>query len=236
MPVQSAAAGFPTGDPTLPDDTVAYGPDIPDESSLRLLGQVDQKRLLVLGAGGGQAPVALAGQGAHVIVIDADHRALDVARDRADRLEQRLELHHGDVAELAFIRADTIDGALAVYELGRQSDLDRVLRQVNRVLRTGSALVCSLPHPAFLLLDAGADDPFRVTHPYLDRTPRADGESVVYPRSVAEIFGCFHRANLRVDAIHEPAPVDAGTRSPFWSEAMRRVPPTLVVRARKDGL
>jgi SAM-dependent methyltransferase len=236
MPVQSAAAGFPTDDPDLPDDVVAYGPDIPDESSLRLLGQVGTKRLLVLGAGGGQAPVALAGQGAHVIVIDGDDRALEVARDRAERLERRLELHHGDVAELAFIRADTIDGAVAVYELGRQSDLDRVLRQVNRVLRTGAALVCSLPHPAFLLLDAQADDPFRVTHAYLDRTPRADGEAVVYPRSVAEIFGCFHRANLRVDALHEPAPVETGPRGPFWSEAMRRVPATLVVRARKDGL
>ena len=74
-----------------------------------------------------------------------------------------------------------------------------------------------------------------MTHPYLDRTPRADGEAVVYPRSVAEIFGCFHRANFRIDAIQEPAPVD-GPRSPFWSEAMRRVPATLVVRARKDGL
>ncbi|MCU0311544.1 MAG: class I SAM-dependent methyltransferase [Acidimicrobiales bacterium] len=236
MPSPSAAASFPAGDPELPDDVVVYGPDIADEDELRLIGHVSGKRLLVLGAGGGQAAVALAGQGAHVIVVDNDHRALDEARDRADRLERRLELHHGDLADLAFIRADTVDGVVSVYELGRQSDLDRVLRQAHRVLRTGGALTCSLPHPAFLLLEPRADDPFRVVHTYLDRSPRGEDAAVVYPRSLAEVFGAFHRANFRVDAVLEPGPTPQGGRRRYWSEAMRRVPATLVLRARKEGI
>ena len=236
MPEPSAAAAFPAGDHGLPSDVVSYGPDIPDESSLRLLGSLDAKRVVVLGAGGGHAAVALAGQGAHVIVIDPDHDALEHARDLAERHERRLELHHGDLAELAFIRADTVDAALSVYELGRVGDLDRVLRQVHRVLRTGATLVCSLPHPAFCMLDAGADDPFRITHGYLDRSARTDGDVAVYPRSVAEVFAGLHRANFRVDHVLEPAPTDSVVRSPFWSEAMTRVPATLVIRARKEGI
>ena len=43
-------AAFPA-DAELPVDVVVYGPDIPDESSLRLLGPTEGKRLLVLGAG-----------------------------------------------------------------------------------------------------------------------------------------------------------------------------------------
>jgi SAM-dependent methyltransferase len=236
MPEPSAAAAFPAGDPGLPVDVVSYGPDIPDESTFRLLGAVDGRRMVVLGAGGGHAAVAMAGQGAHVIVVDPDHDALEIARDLAEAHERRLELHHGDLAELAFVRADTVDGALSVYELGRVGDLDRVLRQAHRVLRTGAAFVCSLPHPAFSMLDHGADDPFRVAHGYFDRSARADGDAVVYPRSVSEVLTSFGRANFRVETVLEPVPTDSVSRGPFWSEAMTRVPATLVVRARKEGI
>lgn len=236
MPEPSAAAAFPSADHGLPADVVSYGPDIPDERSLRLLGSVDGRRIIVLGAGGGRAPVALASQGAHVIVVDPDHGALEEARDLAESLELRLELHHGDPAELAFIRADTVDTVVSVYELGRVGDLDRVLRQAHRVLRTGGTLVCSLPHPAFCMLDHGADDPFRVVRAYFDRSGRAEGEVVVHPRSITEVFGAFGRANFRVDTVLEPTPTEDVARGPFWSEVMTHVPATLVMRARKEGI
>ena len=47
-------------------------------------------------------------------VIDPDHGALEDARDLADAEEGRLELHQGDMADLAFVRADTVDVALSV--------------------------------------------------------------------------------------------------------------------------
>ena len=170
-PGPTPVAAFPA-DAELPVDVVVYGPDIPDESGLRLLGPIEGKRVLVLGAGRGHTAVALASQGAHVIVVDAHHDRLEAARGLADAHEVKLELHHGDLAELAFVRADTVDAALSVHELGRLDDLDRVLRQVNRVLRTGSALVCSLPHPASLMLDDTEPGPPRVVRPYADRSPR----------------------------------------------------------------
>ena len=227
-------AAFPA-DAELPVDVVVYGPDIPDESNLRLLGPIEGKRLLVLGAGRGHTAVALAGQGAHVIVVDAHHDRLDAARRLADDHEVRLELHHGDLAELAFVRADTIDAALSVHELGRLDDLDRVLRQVNRVLRTGSALVSSFPHPASLMLDDSETGPPRVVRAYADRTPRAVGDDRIHPRTVAELFSSFGRANFRVDTLLEPS-VQHVDPSPFWSETMTLVPATLLVRGRKDGV
>jgi len=228
------AAAFPAG-AVLPIDVVVYGPDIPDESTLRLLGPVEGRRLLVLGAGGGHAAVALAGQGAHVIVVDTHLDRLEASRTLADANEVKLELHHGDLAELAFVRADTVDGALSVHELGRLDDLDRVLRQVNRVLRTGSALVCSLPHPAGLMLDETAPGPPRVVRAYADRSPISVGEERVHPRTIAEVFSAFARANFRVDSLLEPS-VQHDEPSPFWTETMSLVPATLVVRGRKDGV
>jgi SAM-dependent methyltransferase len=227
-------ASFPA-DAELPVDVVAYGPDVPDETSLRLLGPTEGKRLLVLGAGRGHSAVALASQGAHVIVVDTHLDRLEAARGLAEEHEVKLELHHGDLAELAFVRADTVDAALSVHELGRVDDLDRVLRQVNRVLRTGSALVCSLPHPAFLMLDDTEPGPPRVRHPYADNGSRPVGDDRVHPRTVAEVFSSFGRANFRVDALLEP-PVEHDLPSPFWTETMSLVPATLVVRGRKDGI
>lgn len=227
-------AAFPA-DAELPLHVVVYGPDIPDESALRLLGPIEGKRLLVLGAGRGHSAVALAGQGAHVIVVDAHLDRLDAARALAEANEVKLELHHGDLAELAFVRADTIDAALSVHELGRIEDIDRVLRQVNRVLRTGAAFTCSLPHPAHLVLDESEPGPPRVVRAYADRRPLSVDGIRVFPRTVADVASSFARANFRVDTLLEP-PVDHDEPSPFWTETMTLVPATLVVRGRKDGI
>jgi len=226
-------AAFPA-DAELPIDVVVYGPDVADESSLRLLGPVESKRILVLGVGQGHTAVALALQGAHVIGVDGHLDRLDAARTLADAHEVRLELHHGDLAELAFVRADTVDAALSVHELGRTDDIDRVLRQVNRVLRTGAAMVCSLPHPAHLMLDDAQPGPPRVVRAYADRSTRAIRDARVHPRTISEVVSSFGRANFRVDALIEPS-VQHDEPSPFWTETMTLVPTTLIVRGRKDG-
>ena len=70
---------FP-GEADLPTGVVAFGPDIVDESALRLIGNVDGKRLLELGGGSGHNAVALAKQGAHVILVDPSHRRLERIR------------------------------------------------------------------------------------------------------------------------------------------------------------
>ncbi len=231
----SSPPDFP-GDSDLPLDVVVYGPDIADESSLRLLGTPEGRRILLLGSGRGHTAVVLAGQGAHVIVVESDHDRLESTRDLADAAEARLELHHGDLAELAFVRADTVDAALSIMEMGRIEDLDRVLRQVNRVLRTGGTFTCSLPHPAYLMLDDREPGPPRVIRPYADRERWLLGSTAVHPRSVADVFASFGRANFRVDAILEPPARPTDPPSAFWSETMTLVPATLVVRGRKEGL
>jgi SAM-dependent methyltransferase len=209
---------------------VHYGPDIPDESDLRLIGHVEGKRVLELGGGRGHNAVVLARQGAHVIVVDPSHRRLERVRNRCDVEEVRAELHQSDLAELAFLRADTIDVALSVFALASVADLDRVFRQVHRVLRAGASFVFSLPHPAFVLTQSGSYFE-RLPEPW--RTDDASGEAT--PRTIGDVFGGLARANFRIDALLEPEP-PAAPRSPFWVDAMARAPATLIVRARKEGI
>lgn len=233
------AATFPA-DASLPHDVVSYGPDIPNERSCRLLGNVEGKRVLELGCGGGQSAIALAKQGAKVITVDPSPQRLERVRMIADREEVKIETREGDLADLAFVRADTVDAALSVYALATVEDPDRVYRQVHRVLSPEMPFVISVPHPAFCMVDPAGRDPLRLARTYWDSSPRAWGADpdagYDHPRTVSDIFTGLLRANFRVDTILEPEPAADTVHSPYWSTTMAWVPATLVVRARKEGI
>lgn len=226
-----------------------YGPGLPDEAQLRLLGDPQGQRILDLGCGAGHNALALALAGAKVIAIESDVARAELARDRAERADQRLEVHVAELHELAFVRADSIDAAYSVFALQRAGDLGRVLRQVHRVLRPEGALVLTVAHPAArLLLDrSGQPDAARAVHrSWFDPTPQAapaaavdplgasDAGEIDHPRSIAELFTTLTRANFRVDTLLEPdtspeAPLPAGPPYEGW------IPATLLLRARKTG-
>lgn len=225
----------PTGT-ALPDDTVTYGPCIPREDTLRLLGDVSGKRVLDLGCGAGTNAVALARAGARTIAVDESAEQVGHARAAIDAADLRVELHHSSLAELAFLRADTIDAAVSVGSLAHVADIGRVFRQLHRVLRTEHAFVLALPHPAFLQLDPGVLDGLRVRHSAfeLEPFPDEDPRHGMFNRSTSTLFVELGRAGFRVDTVLEPAPVDEG--GPHWSPAMATVPATLILRARKEGI
>ena len=224
-PYQSPSSSFP-GRAELPLDTVTWGPDLPGDDALRLITAPKGKKILQLGVGLGHNAVSLALAGAHVIAVDHDLSRLDAARQLAEVNEVKVELHQGDLADLAFVRADQIDLALSVYALARADDFDRVLRQVNRVLRTGGTFSVSLPHPAWLMLDHDPASSARLARRYGEDTPRDVDGVEIHARSIAELFGSFSRANFRVDSLLEPE-----ARS-----GRATVPSTVIMRGRKDGV
>jgi SAM-dependent methyltransferase len=202
-----------------------YGQDIPGESDLRLLGPVEGKRILVLGCRRAEAILSLARNDAKVIAVDQVSRRVDKAREACEREDVRAEFHRSDLADLAFLRGDSIDAALSVSALAEVEDLNRVFRQVHRVLGGNAPLVLSLPHPAFVTLAAGEEPP-RLARRYADPSPLpagADGVEGEYPHTIGGVFTSLTRAKFRVDTFLEPVAANA------W------LPPFLVLRARKEG-
>jgi SAM-dependent methyltransferase len=224
----------------LPIEAASYGADIPTEATLRLLGSLEGKRVLDLGCGAGHAAVCFARQGAKVLAVDPSTSQLDAARDAAEQAEVRIELTHASPAELAFVRADAIDAVWSAMALAEAPDLDRVFRQVHRVLKPESPIVFSLPHPAFAMFDPTADLPLHVRRAYHDRSPiqwpRGDDDVVDHPRTIADVFTSLVRANFRVDTILEPEPPRQPPHSPAWTDVMAWVPATVIFRARKLGI
>lgn len=166
---------------------LSYGPGAPTEAELKLLGPVAGKRVLVLGCGDPAVPASLAEQDAKVLTVEPS--ADRVAAARAAGVEG--ELHNVDFAELAFIRAATIDAAVAVLALAAVDDLDRVFRQVHRTMRTQAPFALSLPHPA-------AAVPERRSW---------------FDRSVSDVFTALVRTSFAVDVLLEPVPAP-GARLP----------------------
>jgi len=226
---------FPAGAEEGPP--LALGPGLDPDIAQRIFGSVEGKRILELGSGTGRLAVSLAQQGAKVISVDSSPERVADARAVAEAADVRIEYHQGDLADLAFIRGDQIDLAISVYALAAVSDLGRVFRQVNRVLRSEATLALSLPHPLALMATLADGGP-RLTRTYFDTEPlpwSLDGEEgVVYPHQVGDVVTTLWRSNFRVDSLLEPR-IESGA-GPHDSPIGEWVPTTLVIRARKQGI
>jgi SAM-dependent methyltransferase len=221
-------------------DLVRYAADAPTEAELRLCGDVKGKRILDLGSGSGENAIAFTKHGAHVIALDRSAAQLALARKLADAAEVRVEWHEGDVADLAFLRADSIDIAFAASVLGEVEDADRLFRQVHRVLRPGAPFVFSIEHPMALAVGREGAAPgalplgaLEVRRSYFDRqvaeVTREDERIRVFPRTIADVFASLHRAGYRVDTLLEPEPPHSADPGP-------QLPAVVVWRARKEGV
>jgi SAM-dependent methyltransferase len=224
----------------LPTNVATYGPDIATEAELRLLGDLSGKRVLELGCGGAQCSIAFAKQGAIAIGVDFSSEQLAFARRLTEREGVRVELHQADLADLAFVRGDSIDLVFSAYAFGYVEDLGRVFRQAHRVLKTNSPLVFSLPHPAYDMIDDDAEEPLLVRRSYFDRSPidyEWNGiQFTDYHHTIADLVTGLLRNGFRIDTVLEPEPKASGPRSQHWREAFRYVPRTLIIRARKEGI
>lgn len=184
------------------------------DEAVKLLGNLTGKRVLELGCSDASVATGLAATGVHVIAIADGADRYDQARNAIEQAEAKVELVAGDLADLAFIRADTVDAAYSDGALRAIDDIDRVFRQVHRVLKTDAPLVVSLPHPSLELVDETADPALLIRRSYFDRSGNR--------RTVGDLFTSMVRASFAVDTLLEPDPGST-------------LPRTLVLRGRKLG-
>lgn len=195
------------------------------ETDLKLLGNLDGKRVLELGS---HAAVAFARGGARVIAVDNSAERLDEARALAAEHEVKLELQHGDLADLARLRPESVDAAYSCYALQHIEDLGRLFRQVHRVLGPETPFVFSLPHPWASLIASDEAGRQTLTGSYFDRTVTGGDGAASYRHTIADVHNALTRSNFNVDALVEPRPATGGPGAV--------VPRSVIWRARKVGL
>ena len=224
----------------LPTNVAHYGPDIPTEAELRLLGDLRGKKVLELGCGGAQCSIAFAKQGATAIGVDFSAAQLAFARRLCEREEVRVELRQGDLADLAFLRADSIDLVFSAYAFGYVEDLNRVFRQVHRVLKVGAPAGVQ-PLPSGLRPDrrrrrSAAARPAVILRPVADRLRLAAASlHRVPPHPLGDLHGPGPGQLPGRPHPRAAAAARTGTGPSTGERRLSMVPRTLIIRARKEG-
>ncbi|RFU85271.1 class I SAM-dependent methyltransferase [Streptomyces triticagri] len=161
----------------LGDDRFVWGPEGLDEVEAGLLGPVEDlqdRRVLEIGAGAAQCSRWLAAQGARPVALDLSHRQLQHALRIDDLLnrDHTVGLVQADAGGLPFADG-SFDLACSAYgALPFVADAELVLREVRRVLRPGGRFVFSVSHPIrWAFPDEPGPEGLSISASYFDRVP-----------------------------------------------------------------
>lgn len=101
--------------------------------------RIENKNILDLGCGTGRNSNYLADMGNHVIGIEISKTALNLARERASRLDLNVDYRLGDIGKEYKIEDNSIDLVLDVTSSNSldQEGREIYLNEVNRVLKNG---------------------------------------------------------------------------------------------------
>jgi ubiquinone/menaquinone biosynthesis C-methylase UbiE len=130
-------------------DDVHYGPMAPGERELGLLGEVRGKRILEVGCGGGQNAIVLAKWGAICTGVDPSVAQLAHARKLAREYGVEVRFVTGTAEDLGVFPAATFDLVLSCFAFDYVADLQRAYSEIWRVLNRGGPFVFCQSHPWF---------------------------------------------------------------------------------------
>ena len=213
------------------------------EDNARVLDDVRGRRVIVLGCGGGQDCVALSKMGAVAVGIDQSAEQIEYAKSYALRHgAENASFVQGPVEDLSRFDDDSFDLAVSSHALNYVERIEDALREAHRVLRGGGSLVIAVGHPFnSTLTDSGV----RVQHSYFE--PQRDwswdfegGVCAPFRQwfwSISQWFDMLAAAGFTVERIIEPRedvlPAIEAETEKLDNEWLRRVPYTLILKARK---
>ena len=224
----------------IPTDRIHYGPNVPTEDDLGLVGDPRGKDALEVGCGGGQNAIAFKKRGAaRVAGIDLSDKQIAYARALATREGVEVEFHQGTVEDLGRLADASFDIAFSAFCFQYVRDLDRTMREVYRVLRPGGRFAFSMDHP---IVGMTGEDGVTFESSYF----RGDAEwmwalpgttavrfTATY-RTVEQIFDALRAPGFIVERILEPrhgAPAGGRWEEPMYVQT--QFPSTIIFAARK---
>jgi len=229
-------------------DAAHYGPFLPSETELGLLGDVAGQRILELGCGGGQCSIAFARQGALAAGVDLSDEQIAFARRLAAQHGVSVDFRQGDAADLSGFVNASFDIVFSAYALHYVPTIERCLAEAARVLIPGGRLVFSLDHPLReVFWDEEADeDSLLAVRSYWRRGPMdwewtgCQARMRSFHRTLGDWVDLLRDAGFQVQRILEPEPQLDNAETISWSgtydlEIVRLIPQTVIFVARKDG-
>jgi SAM-dependent methyltransferase len=219
---------------------VFWGPSLPPEEALRVLGgDVAGRDVLEVGCGGGQASVHLAALGARATAVDLSAQMLAHARRHARERGVDVRFVESSAEDLGAFGDASFDVVFSSFAYGFVENVHRAFREAARVLRPGGLFAFSWSSP--IHMSTSLDERGRVyfDRAYWDPAPHSEedeyGRVTSYHRTYGDWLRALVAAGLVVVDILEPEPVpkDAPWEQVFPYEKIRQVPGTTIWRAVK---
>ena len=223
--------------PFLGDDrdggALVWGPEGWTEAELGLLGPLDGRRVLEVGAGGAQGARWLATQGASAVALDLSHAMLRQGQSRLPAVP----LVQADAARLPF-GDGVFDLAFSAYgAVPFVADVGPVFAEVARVLRPGGRWVFSVTHPVRWAFpdDPGprglvADRSYFDRRAYVERSADGTPTYVEHHRTMGDLVRELTGTGFRVLDLVEPEWPDRNSQVwGAWSPTRGRMIPGTAV-------
>jgi SAM-dependent methyltransferase len=186
---------------------------------LRLLGDVQGKRVLDAACGPGLYAAELVRRGAEVVGLDQSPRMVEISRERVPQGEFRLH----DLADpIGWLPDGSVDLALLALAVEHLDDRVAALAELRRVLRPDGALVLSTMHPVGnWLRHGGSYFDARV----IEETWRRGWRVRYWVAPLEQLCGDFFQAGFVIERLTEPRPLpEAAEISPDDYQQITRVP------------
>lgn len=208
------------------------------------LGEVRDKNLLCLAAGGGRQGPMYALAGARVTVVDISSAQLELDREVARERGIDLRTVQGSMDDLGMFSAGEFDLVIQPVSTCYVPDIVSVYREVARVVRDDGVYVSQHKQPTSLQADVKPS-----THGYGIQTPYYhDGPLPAVAGSLHREEGTFEflhrweqligglcRAGFVIEDLTEPIHAKPDASSDSWAHRSRYVPPYVRIKARRQG-
>jgi ubiquinone/menaquinone biosynthesis C-methylase UbiE len=219
---------------------VHYGPWMPTESELKLLGNVRGKKVLEIGCGGGQCSIAFAKRGALVTGLDPSEEQLNFAKKLAEKERVAVDFIVGRAENLKKIKSGSVDIVFSAYALQYVKTLGKCFGEAYRVLKKGGIFVFSFDHPMSNIFVWGTlkvrKSYFEKGKTYWNFEDKARTKAYSFDRPLESIFDDLVSSGFIVEKILEPMPVKKDKAHDFKLypvKILKIVPYTIIFKCRK---
>jgi len=220
---------------------ITYGPGIPNENKLKLMGNFKGKNVLEIGCGGSQCGISFAKKGAIVTGIDISKKQLEYAKQLSQKHKVKINLLQGDIKNLCQIKSNSQDIVFSSWALLYVNNLKKCFKEVYRVLKKGGIFVFSTHHPFWETIN---QKKLNVKSPYFNtgRHKRLlrKGTFIWYKTTISKLINTLISAGFSIEKVEEPKArkkdKDISTKiilNNYTKKAMTKIPRTIIIKVRK---
>lgn len=209
-----------------------------------LEGNISNKRVLCLAAGGGRQGPIYAAAGAKVTVVDLSPAMLDLDKQVAVERKLNIRTIETSMDDLSALGDQTFDIVIHPVSTCYITDVSTTYREVARVLVLGGLYISQHKQPTSLQTSLEAEQGgYRIARSYFQNTPlppprkpnlvREDG-TLEYIHRWEVLLGEMCRAGLFIEDLSEPLHAKPDANPGSFEHRSQFVPPYVRVKARKS--